>query len=161
MERQGQALALQVLELPQIRVLGAVILVWLASLILPWPVLGLSGVILGVLLVLAGLAVMAAAVREMRRARTTVLPGGRPTALVTSGVFGWSRNPIYLGDLVVTTGVMLWLQVPWALPMVGVLAWFLRERFMLGEEQRLITGFGAEYGLWAARTGRWFGRRAA
>ncbi|GAB1363145.1 isoprenylcysteine carboxylmethyltransferase family protein [Rhodobacter sp.] len=160
MERQGQALALQLLELPPVWVLGTIALAWLASLILPWPVLGLAGAILGALLVLAGLALMAAAAWEMWQARTTVIPGRQPTALVTSGVFGWSRNPIYLGDLVVTAGAMLWLQVPWALPMVGVLAWLLRERFILGEEQRLIAGFGAEYGLWAGRTGRWFGRKS-
>ena len=39
-----------------------------------------------------------------------------------------------------------------------VLAWVLRTRFIEGEEQRLMTGFGADYGLWAQRTARWLGR---
>ena len=106
------------------------------------------------------MALMAAAAWEMRRARTTVIPRRQPSALVTTGIFAFSRNPIYLGDLSVAAGAMLWLQVPWGLPLVGLLARVLRLRFIEAEEQRLMTGFGAEYGLWAARTARWLGRKA-
>ena len=159
MDRQEPGLSPALLDWPPVWTAGMVLLSWLASMILPWTVLGLAGRLLGVALVLTGLAAMAAAAWEMRRARTTVIPRRQPSALVTSGIFEWSRNPIYLGDLLVAAGAMLWLQMPWALPMVGLLAWVLQERFIAGEEQGLITGFGAEYGLWAGRTGRWFGRK--
>lgn len=149
---------LQVIDWPPVWTAGSVVLVWLASLLMPWRLFGVPGAVFGAMLALAGLGLMLAAVLEMQKAKTTVIPRRQPTALVTSGIFEWSRNPIYLGDLMVVAGAMLWFQVPWALPMLGVLAWVLRTRFIDGEEQRLTEGFGAEYGLWAARTARWFGR---
>lgn len=147
------------LDWPPVWTAAAVVLSWVASLVMPWPILGTLGMVAGAVLALAGLGLMAAAVHEMQKARTTVIPRRPPTALVTSGIFEWSRNPIYLGDLLVAAGAMLWFQVPWALPMTGVLALVLRSRFIEGEEQRLTETFGAEFTLWAARTGRWFGRR--
>ena len=156
--RDGQDNPLLMLDWPPVWTAGAVAATWLASLILRWTVLGLFGPVLGLVLILGGLAAMAAAAWEMRRARTTVIPRRQPSALVTTGIFGWSRNPIYLGDLLVVGGAMLWFQVPWALPMLGVLAWILRTRFIEGEEQRLLTGFGPDYLAWAAQTRRWFGR---
>ncbi len=149
----------QWLDWPPVWTAGAVVLAWGGGWLMPWPVLGVMGQVFGAVLVLAGLGLMVAAVQEMRRAKTTIVPRRQPSALVTSGIFEWSRNPIYLGDALIVAGAMLWFSVPWALPMVGVFGWLLRVRFIDGEEQRLTEGFGAEFGLWAARTGRWFGRR--
>jgi protein-S-isoprenylcysteine O-methyltransferase Ste14 len=146
------------LDWPPVWTVGAVALAWVLSLILPWRVLGVIGTALGILLVLAGLALMAAAVWEMTRARTTVIPRRQPSALVTSGVFRWSRNPIYLGDALVVAGAMLWFQVLWALPMVAVFCWIIETRFIRGEELRLTESFGAEYGLWTGQVRRWAGR---
>ncbi len=146
------------LDWPPVWTAASVALAWAASHLMPWAVLGTLGQVAGAILALAGLGLMAAAVLEMQKARTTVIPRRQPSALVTSGIFAYSRNPIYLGDLMVVAGAMLWLQVPWALPMIGVLAFILRSRFIEGEETRLTETFGAEFALWAARTGRWFGR---
>ena len=145
-------------EGPPVWTAFAVALVWLMSHLMPWRILGVPGQVGGAILVLTGLALMLAAVLEMNRARTTVIPRRQPSALVTSGIFEYSRNPIYLGDVLVLAGSMLWLHVPWALPMLAVFAWVLRVRFIDGEEQRLMMGFGAEFTLWSARTGRWFGK---
>ena len=158
-DRQG--LSFQLLDWPPVWTAAAAALAWAASMVLPWAVLGVPGRVLGAVLVLAGFAAMLFAVMEMTKAKTTVIPRRQPDALVTSGIFEWSRNPIYLGDALVVAGVMLWLQVPWALPLVGVFGWILRSRFIDGEEQRLTETFGAEFALWAARTGRWFGRRVS
>ena len=148
------------LDWPPLWTAGAVVLAWVAGWVMPWSILGALGVVLGAVLALTGIGLMVAAALEMRRARTTVIPRRQPSALVTTGIFAFSRNPIYLGDLSVAAGAMLWLQVPWGLPLVGLLARVLRLRFIEAEEQRLMTGFGAEYGLWAARTARWLGRKA-
>ena len=58
---------------------------------------------LAALVALAGLGLMALAAWTMWRARTTVNPlrPERAAHLVTSGVFARSRNPIYLGDLLI------------------------------------------------------------
>ena len=160
MTQPNTQLSLHTLDWPPVWTVAALALAWLASLLLPWALLGVAGRVLGAVLILAGLAAMLVAAMEMAKAKTTVIPRRKPAALVTTGIFEYSRNPIYLGDAMVVAGAMLWLQVPWALPMVGVFAWILRHRFIDGEEQRLTETFGAEFTLWAARTGRWAGRKA-
>lgn len=151
---------LRLLDWPPVWTAAAVAVIWLFAQVMPWEILGVVGRVLGAVLVLTGFALMLAAAIEMTKSKTTVIPRRQPSTLVTSGIFEYSRNPIYLGDVLVVAGAMLWLHLPWALPMVAVFAWVLRVRFIDGEEQRLIEGFGADYGLWAARTGRWFGRSA-
>jgi len=106
-------------------------------------------------LVGAGLALMLAAVIEMGRARTTVVPHEAPSALVTGGVFRVTRNPIYLGDALVLTGAILIWNVAAALPLVPLFVWIITVRFIRGEEARLRAAFGADFDAWAARVRRW------
>ncbi len=153
MERLGKAL-----DWPPVWTLAMVLLAALAGWALPWRGLGAAGAALGLGLALAGIALMAAAVAQMARARTTVIPRRAPSSLVTGGVFGFSRNPIYLGDALVIAGACLGFHAAYALPLVWVFMRVIQRRFIAGEEARLIEGFGAEYGLWAGRVGRWFGR---
>lgn len=150
-------MGLHVLDWPPVWTVAAVLLVWLAAQVWPWPVAeglsrGLGGGLVG-----AGLALMGAAVVQMAMARTTVIPRRAPSRLVRGGVFAVSRNPIYLGDALVIAGAALWLQVPWMLPIVPVFARIITRRFILDEEARLRAAFGPEFQDWAARTGRWIG----
>lgn len=153
MEKLGKAL-----DWPPLWTLAMVLLAGLAGWLLPWRVLGAAGPVAGLVLALAGIALMAVAVTQMARARTTVIPRRAPSALVTEGVFAFSRNPIYLGDALVIAGACLGFHAAYALPLVWVFMKVIERRFIAGEEARLIEGFGAEYGLWAGRVGRWFGR---
>ncbi len=110
---------------------------------------------LGAGLVLTGVALTAAAAVEFRRHRTTLLPHAAPSALVTTGVYRLSRNPIYLADLLILAGlVLIWGALP-ALGLVPLLALVLHRRFVLPEEARLRAAFGAAFADWAARTRRW------
>ena len=106
-------------------------------------------------LILAGLVLAVLAAREMARARTTILPHRSPDALVTSGVFGISRNPIYLGDLLILTGLILWWEAALALPLIPVFAFVLVRRFIRPEEERLAAAFGPAFAAWRARVRRW------
>lgn len=146
------------LDWPPAWTAGAVALAWGLGLLLPWPVLGGLGRALGAVLVLAGFGLMGLAAAQMMLARTTVIPRQMPSALVTGGIFRFSRNPIYLGDALIVAGALLWFQVPWALPLVLVFARIIESRFILDEESRLRSSFGAEFEAWAARTGRWASR---
>ena len=76
----------------------------------------------GMALVACGVALMGWAVVTFRRRGTTVIPWEAVNALATDGPYRFTRNPIYLGDLLIAAGAVLWLQVPWLLPMLGVLA---------------------------------------
>lgn len=131
---------------------------WVLSLISP-AVFGSVGRSLGVGLIVLGALVMGAAVVQMALARTTVIPRRNPSALVTGGVFGLSRNPIYLADAVILTGAILWLDAVLALPLVFSFVWLIGTRFIRDEEARLTEAFGPEFDLWAARVRRWVGRK--
>ena len=66
-------------------------------------------------LIAAGLAIMAAGIRNFSHAATPV-PSNRPVrALVTTGIHGWSRNPIYVGMLLLYAGIGLAARSPWVL----------------------------------------------
>lgn len=111
--------------------------------------------ITGGALIAAGVVLMVLAVLEMRRFRTTVLPHMTADTLVRTGIFARSRNPIYLGDMLVLAGYILWTGVLWAAPLLAGLFWVLKHRFILPEEQRLAARFGPEFDDYCRQTRRW------
>lgn len=139
--------------------------VWLAVfLALAWLqadrfAVGLSGGgfadLLGGLMVGGGLLLMAFAIMVMRQASTTVVPHRDPDALVDSGVFARSRNPIYLGDALVLTGMILFWGAWPSLILVPLFVWLITDRFILPEEERLRTAFGGRYTAYSERVRRW------
>lgn len=106
---------------------------------------------------LTGLGVSVAGVLAFRRARTTVNPM-KPlatTALVTSGIYTVTRNPMYLGVLLVLVAWAVFLSSAWAL--VGPVAFVLYiNRFQIAPEERVLSGlFGRAYSDYRARVRRW------
>jgi protein-S-isoprenylcysteine O-methyltransferase Ste14 len=149
---------LSAVDLPPVWLLAHLALAWALSLA-PVKIFGAAAGWIGGGLMVAGAMMMAAAIWEMARARTTVIPRRNPAALVTSGVFGLSRNPIYLGDAMILTGAILWWDAAVALPLVASFVALIQARFIKDEEARLTVAFGPEFDLWAARVRRWLGRR--
>src|SRR5919106_1665788 len=60
--------------------------------------------LLGLLIVGFGIYLVFQSLRLLRSHNTTVEPGGNPSSLVTKCPYSYSRNPIYLGDLLITVG---------------------------------------------------------
>ncbi|MBA3908783.1 MAG: S-isoprenylcysteine methyltransferase [Rhodobacter sp.] len=149
---------LTMIDLPPFWLAAHLAGVWVLALISP-PLFGEVGDWLGRSLVLLGIGVTVIAVLQMTQHRTTVIPRRTPSAIVTTGLFAWSRNPIYLADALILLGAVLWLDAILALPLVAVFAWLIQTRFIRDEEARLTLAFGPEFDLWAARTRRWFGRQ--
>ncbi len=87
--------------------------------------------------------------------RTTLDPTHSACALVTAGQFAFSRNPTYLGMLLIGVGVALLLGTltPW----IGVVLLFLLlDRVMIPHEERMLTGvFGDAYRDYCRRVRRW------
>ncbi|WP_265499994.1 methyltransferase family protein [Paracoccus beibuensis] len=111
---------------------------------------------IGWALTAAGLALALWAAALMLQSRTTVDPHGQPQALVTTGPFALSRNPIYLADLLILLGAALALGAWLAAPLlVWALARILAARFIRPEEARLAAAFPADFARYAARTRRW------
>lgn len=139
---------------------AAALLAWLAGrlLPLPWPE-SAALALAGWLLAGAGLGLDLWAMAWMMRHRANILPHRAATALVTSGPFALSRNPIYLGNTLLLTGLGLAFGNPWFLPAAAGAALAVRRLAILREEAHLAARFGPAWEAYAARTGRWFGRR--
>jgi protein-S-isoprenylcysteine O-methyltransferase Ste14 len=118
-----------------------------------WPLLRLAAIGLA----LAGLAIAGAGALSFRRARTTVNPlkPADTTALVTSGTFALTRNPMYLGMALLLAGWAAWLGTPWALAgMALFVAWI--TRFQIVPEERVLARlFGADFEAYRLRVRRW------
>ena len=110
----------------------------------------LAGVLVG-----GGLLLVLLAITGMRRHHTTVIPHRDAEALVTTGVFARTRNPIYLGDLLILTGMILFWSAWPALVLVPLFGWLITDRFILDEERRLAARFGRTFETYVARTPRW------
>ena len=110
---------------------------------------------LGGLLVGAGVLLALLAVYEMRRQRTTVVPHREAQALVSTGIFSRTRNPIYLGDLLILAGFILSWDAVLSLPLLPILLWVLEKRFVIPEEDRLRRKYRAEFARFCEKTRRW------
>ena len=110
---------------------------------------------LGKLLIALGLGMLCVAMWEFMRARTTVIPGEQPTVLLRRGLYRWTRNPIYLGDAMILTGLILWWDVLPALILVPAFATIITKRFILWEEAALSAKFGLAFSEWAGQVRRW------
>lgn len=138
-------------DYPPVWLAGAVVLAWGQAQV--WPLPGLP--VAGGVLVGAGVVLLAVAMVQFARAGTTVVPHEAPSALVAVGVYGISRNPIYLADVLILAGLCLrWGAWP-ALVLVPAFMAIITARFIRPEEARLRAAFGPAFDEWAARVRRW------
>lgn len=114
--------------------------------------------IIGWIVLIAGLVLDIAAMATMARQRANILPHRAATALVTSGPFAWSRNPIYLGNTIAMTGAALAFANPWFLPTALLAAVAVTRLAIRREEAHLAARFGTAWEAYSQRTARWFGR---
>ncbi len=145
------------IDIPPVWLLAAVILTWLQSRYLSlglsldgWFTDLLSGLLIGGGIILAVLAIA-----EFRRFKTTVLPHQTPSSMVQTGIFKRSRNPIYLGDVLILAGLILWFDAVLSLILIPMFVWVLERRFILPEEDRLRRTFRADFARYERQTRRW------
>ncbi len=106
-------------------------------------------------LILIGVVIMAAGARNFSRAGTPV-PSNQPVrALVTTGIHGRSRNPIYVGMLLLYAGIGMAARSPWVLILALPLVIILRYGVVSREETYLERRFGDAYRDYKARVRRW------
>jgi protein-S-isoprenylcysteine O-methyltransferase Ste14 len=106
-------------------------------------------------LILLGVAIAAAGIRNFGRAATPV-PTNQPVrALVTTGIHGWSRNPIYVGLFVCYVGIGLVARSPWILVLTLPLAITVRYGVVAREEAYLEGRFGDAYRDYKKGVRRW------
>ncbi|CUH52941.1 methyltransferase family protein [Shimia marina] len=144
-------------DVPPVWLVAALLLAWMQVRHFP---MGLSfgpvwADLLGGLLVGGGVLLMSLAVMEMRRHQTSFHPHHDSARLVQSGIFSRSRNPIYLGDMMVLTGLILYWDAVLSLPLVPLFLWFLERRFVIPEENRLRRTFRMDYARYCEKVRRW------
>jgi protein-S-isoprenylcysteine O-methyltransferase Ste14 len=93
---------------------------------------------------------------SFRRAGTSVIPFKPTTALVTSGPYRFSRNPMYLGMAFRYIGVALALGVVWALITLPFVIAAVDQLAIAIEEGYLVRKFGDPYCDYMKRVRRWF-----
>lgn len=109
---------------------------------------------IGYSLVIAGLAFASWAALLMLRARTHMLPFRPATALVTSGPFRLSRNPLYVSLTLVYTGLAI-AYAPLALPLLPVVIAAMQRLVISREERYLEARFGEQYRQYKRTVRRW------
>lgn len=133
-------------------------LMWLAP-----PVFGVDetpfGVRLGAAVMLAalGVGIALSGVILFRQSRTTINPT-RPsatTALVTGGIYRRTRNPMYVGLLLVLLGWAAYLANPLALVPIPLFVLYIGRFQIRPEERALAARFGEDYAAYCARVRRW------
>jgi protein-S-isoprenylcysteine O-methyltransferase Ste14 len=138
--------------------LGAAAAMWGLDRLVPslrFPFDGQAAIAL--VLALAGLAVDVAGVLAFLRARTTVNPlrPAKASALVTGGIFRWTRNPMYLGMATLLAAWAVYLANPLSIVVIPLFVAYL-NRFQIGPEERALEQrFGAEFRAYRDRVRRW------
>lgn len=109
----------------------------------------------GAVPIIAGLALNIWVGRLFKRAGTAVKPVDPSVALVLTGPFRISRNPMYLGMALALAGIAIGLGTasPWVI--VPAFVWQIRVRFIVLEESRLEACFGQQFLGYKASVRRW------
>lgn len=133
-------------------------IMWLTHSIWPlahWPFAGQGG--LALFVGFLGLSLMLLAAKTMHSAQTTLMPfdPSQASALVTQGIFRYSRNPIYLGDLCLLLAWALWLGAGLSLVWLGVFVFYMSKVQIKAEEQALQQKFGLAYQQYCQQVRRW------
>ena len=115
----------------------------------------LAGQIVGGVIIVAGLFLLVAANGLFVRAGTDVIPFRKVSALVTTGVYRFTRNPMYLGMLAVLLGCAVTVGAALALLVPLVFAFIIDARFIRPEEQMLLALFPQEFPAYCQRVRRW------
>jgi protein-S-isoprenylcysteine O-methyltransferase Ste14 len=111
--------------------------------------------IFGVILVLLGLAITACGAYCFHQADTPVKTFDKTTTLVTIGPYRYSRNPMYLGMIIILTGTWIALGTLSPLFVIPVFFYIIQEGFIKYEEKILEESFTDEYPDYREKVRRW------
>lgn len=145
------------IDMPPVWLLAFLVAAWMQA--THWPMwLGFGGGwsdLVGGLLVGGGVLLIVLAASEFRRHRTTIVPHQEAERLIQSGIFTRSRNPIYLGDALILTGLILRWDAVLALPLIPIFVWIVEKRFIIPEEDRLRRKFRMDFARYCEKNRRW------
>ena len=109
----------------------------------------------GVVLIIPSILILLHSGLSFIKAKTAMLPFSEATALVTDGLYRFTRNPMYLGMVLFLLGVAILLGSLGALAPVIAYIWIIDRQFIRNEELFLQEIFGEEYLAYMRRVRRW------
>ena len=109
---------------------------------------------LGLVPIVAGIALAVRASQLFARAGTNIVPLTQSSALVIDGPFARTRNPMYLGMLLALTGLAIVLDSAWPWLVLPVFYAVIRLRFVRHEERLMEATFGDAYRAYRSRVRR-------
>jgi protein-S-isoprenylcysteine O-methyltransferase Ste14 len=142
--------------LPPTYLLVAIVLMLALHFLLPvYKFVPIPWNILGIVPLACGIALNLVADKAFHQAQTTVKPFEQSTALITTGVFRISRNPMYLGYVLILIGVALIVRSLSPYVVLPIFAILMDRVFIRVEEQMLEEQFGQAWLEHAQKVRRW------
>ena len=141
---------------PPILALVMIVLIYLSSFFIESTTFNYQGSLCLLVLIL-GLACAIPSFKLFARYKTTISPlkPSDATALVTEGMYRYSRNPMYLGLLLLTIASTIWFGT-WFGIIINILFIFLINFLqIIPEEEALLEIFGEEYEEYKKKVRRW------
>jgi protein-S-isoprenylcysteine O-methyltransferase Ste14 len=111
--------------------------------------------LMGLMFLASGVMLNLIADNTFKQVGTTVKPYQESSTLVTNGAFHISRNPMYLGMVLILTGIALLLRSLTPFLVIIPFAILIDQAYIKIEEGMLSEKFGATWEAYKARTGRW------
>src|SRR5262249_44204151 len=147
-----------VIALPPFIFLGFLLAAAVLEAVVPLPVLwahALARYLPGAALAACGFVLIGMGTRRFVAAGTNIPPNQPTTALVVDGIYGRTRNPLYLGATLVYLGLSVAAGSLWAIVLVVPLLWVINVGVIVREERYLERKFGDAYRAYKVRVRRW------
>ncbi len=128
----------------------------LLSYVFPTPLLPRTlALSIGAFVLLISVSTLLLAFRGMIQHKTTIHPNGATTAIVSNGIYRYTRNPMYLSLTLIYVAVSIMANAYWGLLLLIPLLIVVQKGIVEREEQYLIRKFGDEYLRYQAQVRRW------
>ena len=138
-----------------ITLLLGLVLHFVPSLNIVFPIPAQLRIVVGVVLVLAGVLAVVLAKRGLKSAGQPAAPGKPTTQIVETGIYRFSRNPLYLGLVAVLPGLGLSVGIAWWVILTLPMFLMLQHLLIIPEEQYLLGRFSGQYAAYMSRVRRW------
>jgi len=145
------------IDVPPIWLLLGLVVAWYQVTVFPFG-LSFGGAwsdFVGGLCVGGGVLLIGLAFVEFHRHKTTALPHAFSSHLIQTGIFARTRNPVYLGDVLILIGLIFRWDAVLSLLIVPIFIWILERRFIVPEENRLRQKFGTDFVRYQGKVRRW------
>lgn len=147
-----------VIALPPLIFLGFLVAATVLEAVLPLPLLAAHAFpryLAGAVIAACGFGMIAMGTRRFVAAGTNIPPNLPTTALVVEGIYGRTRNPLYLGATLVYLGLAVAAGSLWAILLMVPLLWVINVGVIAREERYLERKFGDAYRAYKGRVRRW------